>query len=292
MINRRDLLFGIVLLSAVAIVVIGAFLMVVSVAMNTVHVSEKSVGLIEITGAIMSPKYSVEKLESYISNKNIPAIVIRLNTPGGGISATQEIYETVKKARSAGKIIIASMGAVAASGGYYIAAGCDTVLATPGTVTGSIGVIATIPDLSDLYQKIGIDFNVIKAGEYKDMGSSSRKMTEKEKELFNSLISDHHEQFIYAVSEGRNIDLDDVRDISDGRVFTGRQALDIGLVDILGTYQDAIDLAGTLVGIGKNPPVVKETQKYFREIFSDGITSFIPNFFKFRVPGFLYMFSI
>ncbi len=181
MIYRRDLFFGVLLLSFLCVLVIAAFLMIVSVAVDGVHVSEKRIAVIEISGAIISPKSPVEKLERYITDKNIPAIVIRLNTPGGGISATQEIYETVRKARSAGKKVIATMGTVAASGGYYIAAACDSIVATPGTITGSIGVIATIPDFSGLYQKIGINFNVIKAGKYKDIGSSSRKMTEEEK---------------------------------------------------------------------------------------------------------------
>jgi len=235
MIYRRDLFFGVLLLSFLCVLVIAAFLMIVSVAVDGVHVSEKRIAVIEISGAIISPKSPVEKLERYITDKNIPAIVIRLNTLGGGISATQEIYETVRKARSAGKKVIATMGTVAASGGYYIAAACDSIVATPGTITGSIGVIATIPDFSGLYQKIGINFNVIKAGKYKDIGSSSRKMTEEEKALLDSVITDHHEHFMSVVSEGRKLQLDFVRSIADGRVFTGRQALKLGLVDRLGT---------------------------------------------------------
>lgn len=291
MINRRDLILGLLVLGFFSILVISALLILASLAMNGVHVKEKSIAVIEIKGPILSPRHTVDKLEQYISNENIPAIVLRLNTPGGGISATQEIFETVKKARASGKKVIASMGAIAASGGYYIAAACDTIMATPGTITGSIGVIATFPDFSELYQKIGVNFNVVKSGKFKDTGSSSRKMTDEEKAQIDSLIMDSYEQFILAVSEGRNLNLDFVRSVSDGRVFTGRQAVKQGLVDILGTYQDAIDLAGVLVGIGENPPVVKEPKSVFREMIIDGITNFFSIIPGLNFPQILYILS-
>lgn len=289
MVQRRDLILGLSLLAVFFVIVIIAFLILVSVAVNGIQVSKKSVAIIEINGLIYTPKFIVEKLERYIANENLPAIVLRLNTPGGGVSATQEIYETVKKARRAGKKVIASMGAVAASGGYYIAAACDTVVATPGTITGSIGVIATFPDFSDLYQKIGISFNVRKSGKFKDTGSSSRKMTNEEKALIDELVMDTLEQFILDVSWGRKLSIDSVREIADGRVFTGRQALEVGLVDILGTYQDAVDLAGVLVGIGENPPVFKETKGIFREMFIDGITDLFSIGFGYKFPSILYI---
>lgn len=289
MIHRRDLLLGLLLLSFFVVIIISALLMLASFAVNGVHVSEKSVAIIEIKGPILSPNFVVEKLERYITNINIPAIVLRLNTPGGGVSATQEIYETVKKARNAGKKVIASMGAVSASGGYYIAAACDSVVATPGTITGSIGVIATFPDFSDLYKKIGINFNIRKSGKFKDTGSSSRKMTDEEKAIIDELIMDTYEQFILAVSEGRELDLDFVREIADGRVFTGRQAMEKGLVDILGTYQDAIDLAGVLVGLGENPPVFKETKDTFREIFIGWMSEFFSIGLDYKLPRISYL---
>jgi len=289
MVQRRDLILGLSLLATFFVIVIVAFLVLVSMATNGIQVSKKSVAVIEIKGPIYTPKFVVEKLERYITNENIPAIVLRLNTPGGGVSATQEIYETVKKAKLAGKIIIASMGTVAASGGYYIAAACDTVMATPGTITGSIGVIATFPDFSDLYQKIGVDFNVRKSGKFKDMGSSSRKMTDEEKALIDKLVLDTLEQFILDVSDGRNLSIDSVREIADGRVFTGSQAIEAGLVDIIGTYQDAIDMAGVLVGIGENPPVFREADGIFREMFIDSIIDFFSIGLEHKFPKFLYM---
>ena len=289
MVQRRDLILGLSLLAVFFVIVIIIFLVLASVAVNGVHVSKKSVAVIEIKGPIYTPKFVVEKLERYITNENIPAIVLRLNTPGGGVSATQEIYETVKKARLTGKKIIASMGAVAASGGYYIAAACDTVVATPGTITGSIGVIATFPDFSELYQKIGVNFNVRKSGKFKDTGSSSRKMTDEEEAFIDELVLDTLEQFILDVSDGRKLSIDYVRGIADGRIFTGRQALEAGLVDILGTYQDAVDLAGVLAGIGENPPVFKETKGIFREMFIDGIMDFFSIGYEYKLPSILYM---
>jgi len=164
-------------------------------------------------------------------------------------------------------------------------------MATPGTITGSIGVIATFPDFSDLYQKIGINFNVVKSGKFKDTGSSARKMTDEEKAQIDSIILDSHDQFMQSVSQGRNLKLDFVKTIADGRVFTGRQAVENGLVDLLGTYQDAIDLAGILAGIGKNPPVYKETQNLFWEMVIHGTANFFSRGLALNFPRILYMLS-
>ena len=153
-----------------------SLLALISVRPGGLHVAGDCVAVIEVTGAIFSPETVVRKLERYMRNDDVRAIVIRLNTPGGGISATQEIHQTVLKARFAGKLIVASMGSVAASGGYYIAAACDSIMATPGTITGSIGVIANFTEFSELFDRFGITFNVMKSGKFKDTGSIARKM--------------------------------------------------------------------------------------------------------------------
>ncbi|MBT4483385.1 MAG: signal peptide peptidase SppA [Candidatus Latescibacteria bacterium] len=288
MVNRRDLLLGLMVLAVFIGMIFIVLLSLTALTVDGSRVTSKSVGIIEIIGPIVSPMPVVESLERYISDDNILAIVIRLNTPGGGVSATQEIYETVKKARRAGKKIVASMGAVAASGGYYVAAACDTVVATPGTITGSIGVIASFSEFSNLFEKIGITFNVRKTGKFKDTGSIARKMTDEEKALIDELIMDTHEQFVQAVFMGRNLDPDFVRENADGRVFTGRQALNIGFVDILGTYQEAIDLAGTMVGLGKNPPVHKVQKDIFRRVLIDGISNLISRSVGDEIPSISY----
>jgi len=269
---RRDMILGFALLAVLLGVIFIAFLTLRTLAVEGIHARTECVGVIEIVGQITSPDHVVEKLERYIQDDNILAIVLRLNTPGGGISATQEISETVKKAHAAGKKTIASMGAVAASGGYYIGAVCDTIVATPASITGSISAIAIFPEFSELLERIGVSISVRKSGEFKDVGSFARKMTKKDEAIIDSVIMDSHEQFVQAVSEGRNLDPEYVREYADGRVFTGKQALDIGFVDLLGTYQDAIDLAGDLVGLGKNPPVYKDKKELFLGEFIDGIS--------------------
>lgn len=292
MIQRRDLVLGVLLLAFVSILIVGSLLILISVTMGGIPVSEKSVAIIEITGPILSPTHTVEKLERYMKNENILAIVLRLNTPGGGVAASQEIYETVKKARRAGKKVYASMGSVAASGGYYIAAACDTIMANQGTITGSIGVIINFADFSGLYEKLGIDFYSRKSGKFKDTGSSSREMTDEEKALIDEMVMDTYEQFIQAVSEGRDLDIEYVRGISDGRVFTGRQAMNNGLVDVLGTYQDAIDLAGVSVGLGEDPPVVRESRGLFRELLIDEVRTLFSNRLDLSFPSISYILSL
>ena len=289
MLNRRDLWLGLSILVFFLVFVFLATLMLKTLSTDGFSVSQKRVAVIEIVGPIFNPMPVIQKLERYIKNDGIPVIVIRLNTPGGGIAATQEIYETVKKARHSGKTVIASMGAIAASGGYYIAAACDTVIANEGTITGSIGVIANFADFSELYQKIGIDFTARKSGKFKDMGSTSRKMTEEEKEILDSVIMDSYDQFVEAVSEGRGLELDVVRTHADGRIFTGRQALDIGLVDIMGTYQDALDLAGNLSGLGDNPPLLKERRDLWEDILFRGLVKLQWLRFENGIPSLLYI---
>lgn len=289
MLNRRDVWIGLFLLASIAGIVIIALLAMAIMSSDGLSISKKSVAVIEIVGPIMSSMPVVEKLESYIKNDNIPVIVIRLNTPGGGVAASQEIYETVIKARHAGKKVVASMGAIAASGGYYIAAACDTVVANPGTITGSIGVIINFADFSELYKKIGIDFPSRKSGKYKDIGSPSRKMTEEEKVLLDSVVMDTYEQFVQAVSEGRDMDLATVRSHADGRIFSGRQAKEIGLVDVLGTYQDAIDIAGDMVGLGVDPPVLRPRKSIWEELLVQGITKIKQLGLEQSVPKLQYM---
>ena len=289
MVNRRDIIIGISLVGALLVVVLFVMALISAMTLQEIHVSKKSVAIIEITGAIISPSSVVERLERYIRNDNIPAIVLRLNTPGGGVAPTQEIYDTVLKARQKGKKIIGSMGTVAASGGYYIASACDSIMANPGTITGSIGVIADFAEFSNLLKKLGIDITVVKSGKYKDMGSISRPMSEEEKELISGVIMDTYDQFVQAVSKGRRMDVETVKKYADGRIFTGRQAKNLGFIDKLGTYQDAIDLAGRITGIGANPPVVKEEKEQFWDLITKGMSNIIFKGMEFSLPHFSYL---
>ena len=181
-------------------------------------------------------------------------------SPGGGVAPSQEIYEEVKKAR-AKKPILASMGALAASGGYYIACATQKVYANPGTITGSIGVIMPFMNVKDLVEKIGLKGMTVKSGVFKDMGSPLRDMTPQERELLQGVVDNVHLQFVNAVADGRNLDREDVLRIADGRIFTGEQAKGLGLVDVLGNLEDAVSDAGKLGKISGVPKVVTSQRK-------------------------------
>lgn len=256
---------------------------------DEVRVSKRSVAVIEITGIIIDSRSVVEQLERYSRCSKIPVIVLRIDTPGGGVAATQEIYSTVLKVRHQGKKVLCSMGSVAASGGYYIAAACDSVVANSGTITGSIGVIADFTEISGLMKKIGVDVTVIKSGKFKDIGSFSRGMTDEEKELIHGVIMDTYDQFVEAVSKGRHMNPDQVRKYADGRVFTGRQAKQYGFVDALGTYQDAVDMAGRMTGIGANPPVVEEDKERFWDMVTRGMSNLLSNVLELSFPRMSYI---
>ncbi len=226
-----------------------------------VVVGGDKVALVKIEGMLASPERIVEELNDYAEDSSIKAIVIRVDSPGGGVVASQEIYNAVKNAKKEGKKVVVSMGAVAASGGYYVAAAADKILANPGTLTGSIGVIMEFATIEKLLEKIGVKGMVVKSGEYKDIGSPFRDMTDQEKKLLQGVIDDVHAQFIEAVAEGRRLPVEQVRSIADGRIFTGRQALDLKLVDQLGDLEDSIKAAAELAHIKGRPRVVKKEKK-------------------------------
>jgi protease-4 len=219
------------------------------------------VAMVKIEGILISSEHVVEELNDYADDSSVKAIVIRIDSPGGGVVVSQEIYNAVKNAKKEGKKIIVSMGSVAASGGYYVAAAADKIVANPGTLTGSIGVKMEFANVEKLLEKIGVKGMVVKAGEFKDIGSPYRDMTAQEKKLLQDVIDDVHNQFIKAVAEGRKLPEADVRAIADGRIFTGQQALALKLVDQLGDLADSIRLAGSLAGIKGRPKVVEKRKK-------------------------------
>jgi len=208
----------------------------------------KKIGVITINGAILTTQPTVSDIIKFRKDKGIKAIIVRIDSPGGGVVPSQEIYEELQKTRK-GKKIIVSMGSVAASGGFYIAAAADRIVANPGTIVGSIGVIMEFVRLEELLKKIGVSIDVLKSGEFKDMGSPQRKLTEREKEILNQLITDTQQQFVRAVAKGRHLSKEEVEKIADGRVFSGERAKALGLVDALGNFQDAVELAKKMTGI-------------------------------------------
>jgi len=198
---------------------------------------------------------------------SVEAIILRINSPGGSAAASQELHEEVCKAREKGKIVVASMSDVATSGGYYVACGSDKIVANPGTITGSIGVIFSQLQYSELLEKYGIRANVIKSGKYKDIGSPLRNMTAEERQILQEMIDDIYIQFVRAVAEGRHMNESEVLEIADGRILTGQQAKELGLVDELGNFQDAVDLAAEMGGIEGKPRMVEYGEKSFFESF-------------------------
>jgi protease IV len=269
--RRHPFLFSVLVLAALVTVgTVFLSLMVMAVAGPGKRYRGEAVGVIEIAGAIVDSALVIEQIKEFREEDNIKAIVLRIDSPGGGVGPSQEIYREIRKT-SAEKKVIASMGAVAASGGYYVAAACDGIVANPGTITGSIGVIMGYTNIEALLEKIGLSPVVVKSGEFKDIGSPVRPMSEKEKQLLEQLIQTIHRQFVEDIAAGRNMETDQVREVADGRIFTGEEARTFGLVDRLGNLQDAVEWAAELGGIeGKIETVQPEKERlsllrYFME---------------------------
>ncbi|MGE5370478.1 MAG: signal peptide peptidase SppA [Solirubrobacterales bacterium] len=232
---------------------------------------QDSIALIRVEGVISGDAQSgllgeyansledtLDALKRAREDDRIKAVVIRINSPGGTVAASQEISEEIEKVSKAGKPVIASMGDVAASGGYYLAVSCDKIMANPGTLTGSIGVIMEAPNVEGLFEKLGIRTEVIKSGAMKDIGSATRTMTPAERELLQMLVMDSYEQFLGQVEKGRKgkISPEKLRALADGRVFTGRQAKTLGLIDAIGNFPDAVKLAAKEADLSDNAPLV------------------------------------
>ncbi len=248
--------FVLILLFFLVLAVISAFIALIQ---GEMPLKEK-VALIRMEGPILASRSVVEELKGYVKDKSIKAVVLRVDSPGGGVVPSQEIYDEVKKAAASKKVVV-SMGSLAASGGYYISSPATKIIANPGTITGSIGVIMEIPNIKGLMDKVGITTEVIKSGKHKDLASIFRGIGTEEREILQSVMDDVHEQFIQAVSEGRKMPMEDVRRIADGRVFSGRQAKAIGLVDDLGDLEYAIKTAGSMAGIKGEPEVVTKKER-------------------------------
>lgn len=214
----------------------------------------------------------LEELRALAADDSVKAVVLRINSPGGSASTSQEIGDQIDLIRKNGKAVVTSMGEIAASGGYWIAAKSDQIVANPATLTGSIGVIMEFAQLTELYNKIGYESRVIKSGPHKDIGSSAREITPEEYKILQSMIDDIYEQFIDVVAAGRKMTREQVKALADGRIFTGRQAKEAGLVDRLGNYYDAIEVARQLAGIQGQP----EIREYGRKSTLEQLLSDLP----------------
>jgi protease-4 len=215
------------------------------------------IAIVEVKGVITQSSGVIEEIQQYLSDDGVKAIILRVDSPGGGVGPSQEIYREIMRIKSNSKRkVVTSMGSVAASGGYYIACASDLIVANPGTITGSIGVVMQFSNFEDLLKKIGIKGVVLKSGEHKDIGSPFREMTPEEKRIMQEVLDNVHQQFIEAVAEGRKLDRSKVAQIADGRILTGEQAKNLGLVDQLGNLQDTIDITAKLAGIVGKPNIL------------------------------------
>lgn len=223
-------------------------------------VNGEAVGLVEVKGVIVDGQETIRQLREMKKDERVKAVVLRVESPGGVVGPSQEIYAEVKKLAKEKKVVV-SMGSVAASGGYYVAAPATMIFANPGTMTGSIGVLMKFSNVEGLMDKVGMKAFTIKSGQFKDAGSPVRPMSPEERALLQGIIDNTHAQFVAAVAEGRKLPVEEVRRIADGRILTGEQALSLKLIDKLGTQQDAVEEAGRLAGIEGEPEIIRPHKK-------------------------------
>jgi len=249
-----------------------------------------AIGVVQIEGSINESRDTIETLKHFGDSRGIKAVVLRIDSPGGSVAPTQEIYQEIGKLRKK-KPVIASLGSVAASGGYYIASACDQVVSNPGTLTGSIGVIMELGNVEELMKKIGVQGTSIKSGPNKDIGSPLRPLSPEGKKILQELVNNVHAQFVSAVAKGRRMPEEKVKELADGRVYSGEQAKGLGLVDVLGNMEDAVDLAAKRVGIQGTPQVVysrSEEKGWLERLFS---SSFIRGWSRQETSGLRYEWS-
>lgn len=236
-----------------------------------------NIGLVEVKGTLTSSEALVNWIEKLRKSRNIKGILVRVDSPGGGVVAAQEIYQALRSAAQE-KPVVVSMGALAASGGYYVALAGDPIVANPGTITGSIGVILEYPVIKELLDRLGIRMEVIKSSEHKDIASPFRPLTPKERALLDSVIQDVYRQFVGTVAEARGLPEDSVLKIADGRILTGQQAYAYGLVDTLGTFQDALEILKEKAGVerAKLAKLKKRRPGLLDILFGDEWRSWVP----------------
>ncbi len=266
--GRHSCLIAALIILAVMIVLGGGLIGLTTLFKDSNDLSfGEGVAVIKIEGIITDSTKTISTLSRIRRNEKIKAVIIRIDSPGGGVAATQEIYKEIERTKKKKKIVV-SMGSVAASGGLYIAAPADKIIANPATVTGSIGVIMQMVNVQELLGKVGLSPVVIKSGKYKDIGSASRPMTIDERALLQDVTDQLHQQFVRDLAKGRGMDEAKVAQLADGRIFTGENALKLGLIDKLGNFEDAVSLAADLAGLEGRPNLIyqREEKSWWREL--------------------------
>ncbi len=246
--RRHPYLFFILVFTAIVSISSVTMNIISGVADREAGQKGEKVGIIEIKGVILDSKNIIDQLKTFRENDSIKAVVVRVESPGGAVGPSQEIYTEIRRTIAV-KPVIASMGAIAASGGYYVSAATDGIMANPGTITGSIGVIMEFANFSEMFEKIGIYSEIVKSGEYKDIGSPFKDLSGDEEKLLQRFVDSVHDQFVSDVAAGREMSLEAVHELADGMIFSGEHAQNAGLVDRLGNFNDAVDWAGEKAGI-------------------------------------------
>ena len=251
------------------------------------------VAVVEIEGIIVDGTAAVRELREHADNSSIKAVILRVNSPGGVVAPTQEIFAAIQRARKAGKPVVATLGAVAASGGYYIATAADRIYANPGTLTGSIGVVMQMANIEGLLKKVGVEYVVVKAGSYKDVGNFARTMSPDERKMLQALLDDVYSQFVDAVAEGRGLERKEVLAFAEGRIYSGQQALALKMVDEMGGFEDAVEAAGKLANISGRPKLIYPRKRFsFKDLLENrlglpGAGSLLPALSGIRTPLYL-----
>lgn len=291
--KRSPVLIGVVV---IGIVLVFFFLSVFAITRitgggNTVFAMGDKIAVVKIKGVIKDSKAVIDQLLRFKKDRSVKAIVLRIDSPGGGVGPSQEIYKEVRKIGDEKKVVV-SMGSVAASGGYYIACAADKIVANPGTIIGSIGVIVEFANIEELTKKVGFKRVIIKSGEYKDVMSPFRDITERERSMLQGVVDSVHNQFIEAIAEGRNLKKEEVVAIADGRIFSGEQAKALGLVDALGNLQDAISMTAEIVGIKDEPKVIYPPKERFSilDFLFQRIAAYFIDYLKDESCRFNYLF--
>jgi protease IV len=265
--SRHPLVWGLVGTGALLVVFFFVVLLITTVLTGEEGGAQGGgkIGVVDLDGVISSElsEQTVRQLTKHREDPAIKAVILRIDSPGGGVASSQEVYEEVKRIRAGGKLVVASLGSVAASGGYYVACVADHIFANAGTLTGSIGVIVQLANAEELLRKIGVASTVITSGPFKDSGNPTRPLRPEERQIFQALVDDVYQQFVEAVSQGRRMSLEEARQLADGRIYTGRQAKELRLIDELGTFQDAITYTATTIGISGKPTLVQEGKERF-----------------------------
>ena len=284
--QKHPILLGLFILTGIFFLFLGGVSLLISSFISQspkadIFAKKEGVGIIELKGLIVSSEQTLKHLTEFRHNPDVKSIVLRIESPGGAVGAAQEIYQEIKRINEV-KPVVASMGSMGASGGYYAALGAAEIMANPGTMTGSIGVIVKFPNLEGLFEKIGYKTEVIKSGPLKDTGASNRPLSEEERTLMQDLIDNVYNQFVQDIAAARSMPTETILGLADGRIYSGEQALAVGLIDKLGNFIDAITLAADLGGLDpKNPRLIypKADRKFsLYNLLTNAEQSLVDNF--------------